>query len=129
MKISAAAIYLGALAGLVGAKPVQPVNMRDGFNASLNDGYPNPSDQQALDIAKVADGTLPNAPPPQSLSNISLTAFQLIAFNENFEVAFFQSMLNNLTNGSYNQELPNQGLRDNLAKVITTIRAVCLSPP
>ncbi|KAI0022623.1 sexual development protein [Xylariomycetidae sp. FL0641] len=62
------------------------------------DGFPEPNEQQLLDIEKQAGGLLPNAPPPPELSDAGITNFQLIAFNENFEVAFFSSLIDNITN-------------------------------
>jgi hypothetical protein len=63
------------------------------------DGFPNPSTQQLASIEQVAQGTLPNgaAPPPGAINADSIINFQLIQFNENFEVAFFTSLLNNVT--------------------------------
>ena len=45
-----------------------------------------------------AHGTLPNGDLPTSLTPTGTTIFELIAFNELFEVAFFTSLINNITN-------------------------------
>ncbi|KAH9995342.1 sexual development protein [Xylariaceae sp. FL0662B] len=63
-----------------------------------SDGFPNPNPQQLLDIERQADGLLSNLPPPPRLSQAGIVNFQLIAFNENFEVAFFSSLIDNITN-------------------------------
>ncbi|KAI1077959.1 sexual development protein [Whalleya microplaca] len=63
-----------------------------------DDGFPNPNSQQLLDIEKHADGLLSNLPPPPRLSQAGIQNFQLIAFNENFEVGYFSSLVDNITN-------------------------------
>ncbi|KAI0442919.1 sexual development protein [Xylaria telfairii] len=63
-----------------------------------DDGFPNPNAQQILDIEQQADGKLSNAPPPPTLSQAGITNFQLIAFNENLEVRFFEEIISNITN-------------------------------
>ncbi|KAK3988400.1 hypothetical protein QBC44DRAFT_329382 [Cladorrhinum sp. PSN332] len=67
--------------------------------AQTNDatGFPNPNPQQLSAISDRADGTLSNAPPPASLNSSSIPVFQLLAFNEHFEVAFFSSLIHNVT--------------------------------
>jgi hypothetical protein len=64
----------------------------------LSNGFPNPSAAQTLQIEKDAHGTLPNGPPPSTLSAEGITNLQLIALNELFEVAFFTELVYNLTN-------------------------------
>ncbi|KUL81437.1 hypothetical protein ZTR_09541 [Talaromyces verruculosus] len=68
-------------------------------------GYPrnntinaNNSSGPLKSIEQEAHGSLFNASLPLSVSNDSLTDLQLIAFNELFEVAFFEQLLFNLTN-------------------------------
>lgn len=63
-----------------------------------DNGFPMPNDQQKLMIAQEAGGLLPNAPPATSLGAGTTTAFQLIAFNELFETAYFSSLANNISN-------------------------------
>jgi len=69
------------------------------FTFPLANGFPNIANpSQALNqIENQADGTLPNGPPPPSLADDDLTSLRLIAFNELFEVAFFTSLLANIT--------------------------------
>ncbi|OHE94383.1 late sexual development protein [Colletotrichum orchidophilum] len=78
------------LAGLSAAAPLE----RRAFSAELPI-----SPEQIKVVEEEARGTLPNSAPPPKLEPSSLTAFQLIQFNEQFEVAFFTSMLENVTNG------------------------------
>ncbi|KYK59150.1 late sexual development protein [Drechmeria coniospora] len=85
-----------------------------------NDGFPSPSAQQELSIAQQAGGLLPNGPAPTSLGANSITAFQLIAFNELFETAYFSSLLANITSGAAGYEAEN---KDELIKIFTTVLA------
>jgi len=73
------------------------------FKFPLDNGFPNimvPSSELTA-IQKQAHGTIPNGPLPKKLSDASATNFQLIAFNEIFEVAYFTSLLKNITSGEY----------------------------
>ncbi|OAA56313.1 sexual development protein [Niveomyces insectorum RCEF 264] len=87
-----------------------------------NDGFPKPNASQLAGINAAADGTLANSPPPPALNSSSLPVFQLIAFNENFEVAFFNSLLYNVTNDvpGY-QVLPAEKVA--LVRVLTSVLA------
>lgn len=119
-----------ALAGFAVAFPTNPQpsntpsntpNSSGGF--SSDDGFPNPSDAQLALIEKIADGQLSNAPPPPKLAPSSLTAFQLIAFNENFEVAFFSSLINNITRGIDGFNVQGSSKQE-LLDVLKTVLAV-----
>ncbi|KAH7123125.1 hypothetical protein EDB81DRAFT_913262 [Dactylonectria macrodidyma] len=76
------------------------------FGIPKGDGFPNPSDSQERQIALQAGGKLPGGPLPKTLGSGSTTAFQLIAFNELFETAFFSSLLHNITQGVKGYEVP-----------------------
>lgn len=69
------------------------------FTVPSTNGFPNPDSAQQMVIAEQAGGKLPNSPPATSLGDNSATAFQLIAFNELFETAYFTSLINNITSG------------------------------
>lgn len=84
-------------------------------------GFPTPNQQQLNDIEVQAGGRLSNAPPPPKLAPSTLTALQLIAFNELFEVAFFSSLLANITSGVSGYELDGQD--DELPAIIKNILA------
>ncbi|KAK6004392.1 hypothetical protein QM012_008254 [Aureobasidium pullulans] len=84
--------------------PTQVVSSK---NLLLSNGFPNLSPSALANVNNAAHGTLSNA----SAGNItfpadSLTNFQLIAFNEFFEVAFFTSLLTNITTGVPGFEIP-----------------------
>ncbi|EAT90175.2 hypothetical protein SNOG_01963 [Parastagonospora nodorum SN15] len=64
----------------------------------LEKGFPNPNQDQTLQIQLQAHGTLPNGPPPPSLSPEGIKNLQLIALNELFEVAYFTELVHNVTN-------------------------------
>lgn len=81
--------------------------------------------RQASAIHWDAGGTLPTTPAPASLSRESLSVFQLIAFNENFEVAFFQSLLDNVTQSVSGFETPRLADKVALMRVLQTVLAVC----
>ncbi|KAK4641289.1 hypothetical protein QC761_611060 [Podospora bellae-mahoneyi] len=72
------------------------------------DGFPNPNATQLEFIEDVADGTLSDAPPRPSLNESSIPIFQLISFNENFEVAFFSSLIENITTDEPGFTLPTE---------------------
>jgi hypothetical protein len=71
----------------------------------LTDGFPNPSQDQTLQIQIQAHGTLPNGPPPPKLSAEGVSNLQLIALNELFEVAYFTELVYNLTEKVHGYDL------------------------
>jgi hypothetical protein len=108
-----------ALASLATALPSQVAKR---FTDPTTNGFPNPNTTQLLTIEAQADGDLPNSPPPPTLNKTSVTAFQLIAFNELFEVAYFSSLRDNVSSCDPNYQHKN---KDKLIKILDTIIAVC----
>ncbi|KAI5917681.1 sexual development protein [Camillea tinctor] len=95
-----------------------------GYAIPSTDGFPDPDAQQLLTIETEADGLLSNLPPPPTLSAAGITNFQLIAFNENFEVAFFSSLIENITNNVPGFDTPwNNWESDTLLEIIKTVTA------
>jgi len=100
----ASIIYAAALAGIASTLPTNIKRADysdfspDGKYFPLQDGFPNPNTDQVLVIQSQAQGTLPNGPPPPTLSPEGVKNLQLIALNELFEVAFFSELLFNVTN-------------------------------
>lgn len=92
------------------------------FGEPSANGFPNPNPQQQLAIAKQAGGKLPNSPPAKSIGDNTATAFQLIAFNELFEVSFFTSLIQNITTGVSGYAAPGGAL-----DTIIAVQAVCLA--
>lgn len=114
---------LKSLVVLAGATIAAPTIPRS-YSIPASDGFPNPSADQLATIQQKAGGQLSNAPPPAKLANSSLTAFQLIAFNENFEVAYFSSLIDNITNNSPGFQLDDHKERDQLLSILEAVKAV-----
>jgi hypothetical protein len=77
-------------------------------------------------IEETAHGSLPNGPPPPTLSDDSLTSLKLIAFNELTEVAFFSKLLYNITNqveGYHHHDIGDDETVEFVTQAITTILA------
>ncbi|KAL2882818.1 late sexual development protein [Colletotrichum salicis] len=104
--LAAAAVML---AGFSASAPLE----RRAFSAELPI-----SPEQIKVVEEEARGSLPNSAPPPKLEPSSLTAFQLIQFNEQFEVAFFSSMLENVTNGGPGWETTEKDKMVDALKVV-----------
>lgn len=91
----------------------------------LSNGFPNianPSPQlTAIEIA--AHGTLPNAPPPASVTPDTLTSLELIAFNELFEVAFFTDLIYNITHNVPGYSIGGNGVQQFVVNALTAVQA------
>ncbi|KAK2623804.1 hypothetical protein QTJ16_006985 [Diplocarpon rosae] len=85
--------------------------------------FPNPSAQQILDIQRQARGSLPNGAPPARVTNDTLTSLRLIAFNEMFEVAYFTSLLNNITTNVPGYTFSNPTERASVLATLTAVQA------
>jgi hypothetical protein len=121
-----------ALAGLAAAAPAGHPAPPAGaaptpFVIPTDDGFPNPNPDQLKVIQQIADGTLSNAPPPAKINESSFPVFQLIAFNEQFEVAFFSSLIYNVTNDVPGFSLKDPKKKDELLDILETVLAV--GPP
>jgi len=91
----------------------------------VNNGFPAPSSAQLLAIEELAHGTLPNGPPPPpgAISAQGITNLQLVNFNENFEVAFFASLLNNVTTNVAGFQISDATERNFVIEVLTAVLA------
>lgn len=114
---------LKSLVVLAGATIAAPTIPRS-YNIPTTDGFPAPSPDQLVAIEQKAGGQLSNAPPPPKLASSSLTAFQLIAFNENFEVAYFSSLRDNITNNASGFQLDDHKNRADLLSILEAVIAV-----
>lgn len=95
------------------------------FEFPLNNGFPNitnPS-EELNDIEDQAHGTLPNGPPPPSITEDTKTSLRLIAFNEIFEVAFFTDLIYNITNHVEGYDLGRRGIESFILKTLTAVQA------
>lgn len=88
----------------------------NGFPSSLSD----PNVKQQVSIA--AHGIEPNGGAP-TLKPDDVTSFQLIAFNELFEVAYFTDLLYNVTNNVAGYQFQDQGTRQTIINALTAIQA------
>jgi len=96
-----------------------PLTKRDYSPFPLVNGFPNPSQEAILQIQKDGHGTLPNGPPPPTLSPDGTTNLKLIALNELFEVAFFTELMSNVTN-----KVPGYDLGDRQGYIIESLKAI-----
>lgn len=92
--------------------------------AELPDGLPYPSPNELHTIEKNAHGTLPNPPPPPVISNKGINNLRLIAFNELFEVAYFNQLIANITKDNDGYHFPSPGDKDYALKSLKAILAV-----
>ncbi|GAP86938.1 putative sexual development protein [Rosellinia necatrix] len=95
------------------------------YPTSSSDGFPNPNAQQLLAIEQEANGLLSNLPPPPTLSAAGITNFQLIAFNENLEVSFFEEIISNITNNVPGFEVDSSSphSKDELLEILKNVKA------
>ncbi|KAK5165430.1 uncharacterized protein LTR77_008959 [Saxophila tyrrhenica] len=95
------------------------------FTFPLANGFPNiKNPSPALtQIEKQAHGTLPNTPLSPTLQTGDNTIFELIAFNELFEVAFFTSLINNITQGVEGFEIGSPVVKNFVLNALITVQA------
>lgn len=115
-------IALLALVPSIIAAPTSP--NRESPSHQLRDGLPNPNSTQLDQIEANAHGTLPNGPPPPVISNKGIVNLQLIAFNELFEVAFFNSLLTNITDNVPGYQFSDEEERNVTLRNLNAILAV-----
>ena len=88
------------------------------FSYPLPNGFPNLNATALAEVFKLAGGPIPNGPLPTSLKAGGTQALQLIAANEEFEVAYFSELLSNVTN-----DVPGYDVKDK-DYVVKTLTAV-----
>ncbi|KAH6665664.1 putative sexual development protein [Halenospora varia] len=98
------------------------------FNGNpLQNNFPNPNPTQLLAIETQAHGSLPIAPastaPAAPLHADTITSLQLVAFNELFEVAFFTSLIQNITNNVPGYEIQDGAKKKFLLANLMAIQA------
>lgn len=88
------------------------------FSFPLPNGFPNLNATAMAEVFKLAGGTLPNGALPSSLKANGVQALQLIAANEQFEVAYFSELLANVTN-----DVPGYSVaeKDYVVKTLTAV--------
>lgn len=114
-----------ASASLIGLSCLSTIASAAPFTFPLSNGFPNitnPSSQlTAIEIQ--AHGTLPNGPPPPTISQDGLTSLRLIAFNEIAEVAFFTELIFNITNNVPGYQIQDNGVRNFVLNALTAVQA------
>ena len=105
-----------------------PAVLSRAVEKELPDGLPYPSPSELSLIEKAAHGTLPNGSPPPVVSNKGITNLKLIAFNELFEVAFFNELLTNITENVEGYRFLDEGDRDFVTRSLKAILAVSTLP-
>lgn len=95
------------------------------YTIPSDDGFPKPDDQQLFKLELEAGGVISNAAPPPKLSAAGIANFQLVAFNEQFEVAFFSSLIENITNNVEGYQTA-PGMKDTsaLLDILRNVKAV-----
>jgi hypothetical protein len=114
-----------ASASLVGLSCLSTIASAAPFTFPLSNGFPNvanPSSQLTA-IEQQAHGTLPNGPPPPSITADTETSLELIAFNELFEVAFFTELLSNVTNNVTGFQFADSNERSTVITALTAVQA------
>jgi hypothetical protein len=119
MRIAGITIALSSLALFATAAPTG--------KSQMPDGMPDPSPSELRLIEQAAHGTLPNSPPPPVISSGGIVNLQLIAFNELFEVAFFNELIHNITNGVEGFDIDKVEANVNVLDVLKAILAVCIT--
>lgn len=122
MRLLAPAIALLSAVSLVIAAPTR-TDAPD-LDDDLPDGMPNPSPSELKEIEQNAHGTLPNGPPPPVISDLGIVNLKLIAFNELFEVAFFDELITNITDNVEGYTFPDEDSRKFVLEALRAILAV-----
>ncbi|KIW09028.1 uncharacterized protein PV09_00921 [Verruconis gallopava] len=81
--------------------------------------FPDLSAADLKQVELLAHGTEPNSPPPPTLSQQGGVNLQFIEFNENFEVAFFSSFINNITSNVPGFEVEDPAEKDFIVNALT----------
>lgn len=123
--VAGASLFSGAFAAPVAQAPTGSGSAAASSTVIpfVNDGFPNLSAQQLQAVELIAHGTLPNGAPPPSLSAQGGVNLQFIEFNENFEVAFFGSLLHNITTGVGGFEISDASQKTFIIQAITAVLA------
>ena len=95
------------------------------FSFPLENGFPNikPGSWELKAIEKQAHGTLPNGALPTKISDTSAAVFSLIAGQEIFEVAYFTSLIHNITNKVPGYEIGSKAARTVILNALTAVQA------
>lgn len=101
------------------AVQLQPSNP---FSFPISNGFPDLSDTAKAQVNVLAQGIIPNGGAP-TFDADTILSFQLIAFNEIWEIAFFTSLLSNLTNDVDGFAITDAASKATMVKALTAIIA------
>lgn len=95
------------------------------FKFPLANGFPNISipSPELSQIQRTAQGTLPNGGLPANVSANSAEAFKVVAFNEIFEVAYFNALINNITENVPGYVFPDDATKQSVLTKLNAIQA------
>lgn len=100
-----------------------PSAVQTPFQFPLPNGFPNITRPGRAPLEKQGHGTLPNGPLPSKMSDAAATSLGLIAFNEYFEVAYFTSLIYNITNNVTGYDISDTALRETVLGTLTAVQA------
>lgn len=129
MRPNTITLALCSLAALSAAAPVERRSNNNNVNDEFQsiDGFPAPNNQQILNIEQRAHGTLSNGTPPASVDPDTIISLQVIAAEEQFEAAFFQQLLTNITNNEPGFVIKNSNARTLGLNALSAIVAVSVT--
>ncbi|KAH8688839.1 putative sexual development protein [Talaromyces proteolyticus] len=87
------------------------------------DSFPSPNQQQLENTEQRAHGTLSNSTPPAKVDPDTIISLQLIAAQEQFEAAFFQQLLSNVSNAEPGYVIENANAAELAISALTAIVA------
>lgn len=106
-----------------GSSPSHSSSGQMPFKFPLANGFPNLTADALKQVEITAQGTLPNTALPANVSDNSLVAFRVIAFNEIFEVAYFTSLIQNITNNVPGYQINDHAFRDFALRTLNAVQA------
>ncbi|CAF9932748.1 MAG: hypothetical protein GOMPHAMPRED_006656 [Gomphillus americanus] len=106
-----------ALASAVLASPISRRWTQEQAKFPLTNGFPHPKADAVSAIEAQAQGTIPDIVFPTSISDKTALVFSLIATNELAEVAYFTSLLYNISTKQSGYEHCDQQLFDSLVAI------------
>lgn len=93
------------------------------FSFPLANGFPMLSNDSLKQVQIAAQGTLPTGPLPSNVTANSLTALGAAAFGEIFEVAYFTSLIQNITNGVPGYQTGDAGFQKFVLRTLNAVQA------
>lgn len=111
---------IAALMGFLTASQVA-----QSFTIPTANGFPRPDPEQLSTIEVQANGRLPDLGSPTSLAAEVVTMYQVMAYLEQFEAAYFSSLRSNVSNQEPGYELYNESEKADVLESLGHTIAVC----